>query len=674
MKNRYHSLAAALLLTPVSAIADHHMEEMLVTAPLNKTSAETALPVGVLSGEELRRNAASTLGETLETQLGVGSASFGPGVGLPVIRGQSANRVRVLQDSVGTLDAAAVSPDHANSVEALVAKRIEVLRGPATLLYGNGAIGGVVNVIDNRIPEAAPASTSVAIEQRHNTVSDEDSSVFTVDGGDESWAWHIDGMYRDRNNVEIDGLANADPDAEDNSDGFIANSSARSKGLTAGASWIGERGFIGASVSRLENNYGLPPGVHEDHGAVHETEADIRLDMEQTRVDVKGAWQLDGHFNRLKLRLAHNDYEHSELEITDAATEVGTTYSNEGSEARLSAEHLAIGGFEGVVGLHLIDRNFAAVGEEAFIPASDISSAALFIVESIERGAMTYEFGLRGEQQRIAPESGCSREEFSSSASASALWQATAESNLMLSLSRSQRSPSIEESYSNIDSELCQPLAEDQMVEHAATGLTEVGNPELDQELSHNLELGWHKHAGSISGELNLFYNRIEDFIYLDIAADTGTGVERADYRQRDAVFKGYEAQLAWSANNALTLALFSDAVWASFENGGGNVPRISPQRYGLELRYARNDWSAALRNTRVRAQTDVAVDESITSAYTLLNAHLDYHLPLRSAELTLFAKADNLLNETPRNHVSFLKEAAPEAGRGVELGLRLQW
>lgn len=668
---------------------DKHIEEIVVSAPLGKAASDTALPIGVLSGEALRQEAAASLGETLSNEIGVHSASFGSGVGNPVIRGQGGNRVRVLQDGVGSLDAADISPDHSYAVEPLLAERIEIIRGPATLLYGNGAIGGVINVVDSRIPDSLPDKISGALEVRHATANDQDSSVFRLDGGLGQFAWHLDGLYRESNNLDIPGSAidlaalsaAGEELPEENTRGYIGNSDKRSDAWTAGGSWITERGFIGLSVNRANNNYGLPLGAHEEHDASsggghgHE-EADIRLDMEQERIDLKAGYDLQGFFESLDLRLSRNDYQHKELEESDEGVEVGTVFKNKASEGRLVLRHKQMGKWQGAIGLQLGDRDFSAVGEEAFIPPADIQNHALFLVEELSLDRWTYEFGLRGEQQRIDIGSNCEDERNTLSASASALWDFRDDSNALFALNRSERAPTVEELYSN--SQNCARATNlSEAVEHAATARIEVGDPELDKELSNNLEIGLRKTAGAVTAELSLYYNDIQNYTYLQ---DTGAEVDEvkvANFRQRNASFTGYEFQLGMPLpliNKNLSAEFFSDYVRARFTEGNGDVPRIPAQRFGTALHYHAGNWSTHLRLTQVREQDDTADNESSTDGYTLVELAGDYHFSIGKSEMTLFVKARNLLDEEVRSHTSLLKNFAPEAGRNIESGVRFSF
>jgi iron complex outermembrane receptor protein len=654
--------------------AEHDMEELIVTGSMSKKKSDTSMPVNLLSGEALQENAAATLGETLNSLAGVTSTSFGPGVGSPVIRGQSGNRVGVLQDGLGALDASTISQDHANSVEPLLAERIEVIRGPSTLLYGNGAIGGVINIIDNRVPESMPAAFTGAAELRHNTVAHENIGVFKLDGGSNNFAWHLDGLHRKRGNVKIPGHAvHEDEHEEEGGAGFIANSGAESQSATAGASYIGEHGFIGASISVLDNSYGIPPGAHEEGEEEEHEDASISIDMEQTRFNIKGGLQLGGFFELLKANITFNDYVHQEIESVDGVDATGTVFSNEGSEARMLLRHRAVGNTNGVFGLQIGNREFSAVGEESFIPASDIQSLGMFAVESIDTGQWLYEFGLRLDNQTVVPGGNCDHDETTASGSASAIWRFQEDTNLLVSLNKSERSATAEELFSNIQTDSCVESAAAELVPHVASGRIEIGHPGLTTETAHNLELALRKHLGEMRTELSLFYNRINDYIFL---ADTGVVVDETEisrYLQQDAKFSGLEAEISrpfeLNGGGHMDLALFGDLVTAELDDGT-NVPRIPPLRYGSEITWLQENWSIKLRATAVATQDKTALDETATAGHTLVDLYFDYHFPAT----VLFIKGNNLRDEEIRNHTSLIKHFAPEPGRGFEAGIRYRF
>ena len=655
----------------------HDVEEVLVTGVLGKAQKDTALPVNILTGEQLRENAASTIGETLQNQIGVNTASFGPGVGQPVIRGQSANRVQVLQNGTGALDVSNTSQDHANTVEGLLAKRIEVIRGPATLLYGNGAIGGVVNVIDNRIPSSVPEKIEGALEYRFNNVNQGSTGVAVIDGGAGNFAWHFDGVIQDTDVTRIPGFANNE-EPEEASFGLIENSESEKQNFTVGGSYVFDKGFIGISVNQLSNEYGLPPGAHghEEIPGVEEEEEFIRLDLEQTRIDIKGEYDTDGLFENVKASLTTNDYTHKELE----GTEIGTVFNNEGLEFRLNAKHRALNigeGLIGSVGLQYVNRDFSAAGEEAFIPASKIKSFGVYVVESVDVGAFTYEGGIRFDRQDIDAKLSCDKSESSTTASAATIWNFSEQANLLLSVNRSQRAASIEELYSNITSIGCDPTLvlpnPDSLVEHAATGRFELGNAQLQKETATNLEISYRKHTGAIKAEVSAFINSIDDYIYLADVGEIGeTIVSR--YLQDDARFIGVETQVELPVKEFLGkefhVNLFADYVEAEIASGA-YLPRIPPMRTGIELVAHADDWTVKLRNTFVNSQEKISQNEALTDSYHRIDMYADYHLHYADIDLLFMAKAKNLTNEDIRHHTSFLKNFAPEAGRSIELGIR---
>lgn len=728
-----------LMLVPAARAAEEEghgtesLEEILVTVPFQSNVAETALPVGVLSGEELREKVTSTLGETLRNEIGVNNASFGPSLGHPVIRGQSGSRVSVLTNGVGVTDASNQSPDHAEGVEPALAERLEIVRGPATLLYGSGAVGGVVNVIDNRIPDRLAEDTRLFVEQSHNSVNDENKTVFRLDGSSGNFGFHTSGFRRESEDLNIPGFAvdeealetleelvadflgeehdhdeGHDEDHEgehedefENSRGFISNSSAEAQGGSVGLSWVGERGFIGFSVNILENDYGLPGGTHshgheeeghdegeEDHDEDHEEEGHdhgdvefVRIDLEKIRYDVKAGLDLEnGLFDRFEGILGFTDYEHAEVEyFEDGDRETGTRYTNKGFEGRFTLSHAHSADRSGVWGLQLSSTEFAAIGEEAFIPRSDINNIGVFGVERLVRGRFTGELGLRIDRGAVDAGSGCDNTDNAVSLSGSVLYDVTDTSNVLVGLSRSQRTPTVEELFSNVDRGTCDVYADpEQFTLHAATNLLEIGNPDLDEETSNNLELGFRRFAGPVTGQVSVYRNEIDDFVFLDFTGEEFEGQTIARYVAQDATFTGIEGEVSVAllerGDNALELGLFGDMVRAELDSGG-NIPRIPAAKYGAELRYSGSDWSAHLHVTRVDEQDDAGRLELPTDGYTIVSLYADYHWRLRGgSELKVFLRGDNLLDEEIRNHASFLKNYAPEPGRSFRVGVRFDY
>ncbi|MGR9116486.1 MAG: TonB-dependent receptor [Gammaproteobacteria bacterium] len=656
------------------------LDDLIISTPLTHSASNTALPITILSGDELRLKAGNSVGDTLKNEPGIHSQSFGPGVGQPVIRGQTGSRAQVLQNGLGSLDASSLSPDHANSTEGFWADRIEVLRGPATLLYGSGAFGGVVNVIDNRIPDSVPeALIEGAVEQRYNSVNEGKSTAFKLEGGKGILAWHLDGFFRESIPMQIPGLAidesteaesHGETDHQEepfNSNGRLLNTNARTHSGTAGFSVVDEKGFIGVSVNHLDNNYGVPPGAHShddeesiDPAFANEVPESVRIDLEQTRYDMKSEIYNPFVFaESLRMRLGYNDYRHVELENGQP----GTTYSNEGFEGRLELIQNPWAIFDhGVVGVQTKNAEFAAIGDEAIVPRADINTFGFFTVQDIHTDAVTYEFGVRVDQQFIDAEGMKETSHTPVSGSASALWNVTEQDSISLSFTRAERAPDVQELFSNGP--------------HLATRSFEIGNPELKVETTHNLELGFHIDRDWVQADLNVYQNWVQDY---NVQGNTGEMLEglpvfRAE--QRDAEFQGFEAQITFplmeTGYGNLETQLFGDYVRGRFSDGG-DIPRMPPLRYGTQLSWTHSDWNANIRLTRVERQDNPGLNETETAGYWLLNTSGSYKLAVGDrSDLFFFVKGNNLLDQEIRNSTSFLRNVAPEAARGVELGLRV--
>ncbi len=688
MEHFVYLIIILFLSTAISANAGdepQQLDELTVysVGPKHAT-ATTAQPAIVLSGDSLRTKIGQTLGETLSNELGISNRSFGAGVGSPVIRGQAGPRVKILQNSLGNNDLSSLSPDHANGVDPVIAERIEVLRGPSTLLYGSGNIGGIVNVIDNRIPEAVPNKIiGGAGEQRYDSATEESATVLKLEGGKGNIAYHVDGFYRDQNNTHIGGMAideaaarrqnpifNTPSEAIINTDGYIGNSQARSRGGSVGAAYIGDAGLMGAAANNLEKRYGIAP---DGRG-----EAPVSVDLKQTKYDIKG--QLNNPFafaEEIRMNFGYTDYQHVELE----GNVPGTTFLNESFESRLELEQHPIDKMTGIFGFQSVNSTFEGLGEEGqIVPKSDIESYALFSVESFNLDTVKIDLGARVEGNTIAPINRASVSYIPVSGSASALWDITEQHQVSLAFTHSQRAPQIQELFSDGF--------------HPATHSYELGNAGLGKELSNNLDLSYRFNSTWMTGEINLFHNWVNDYIYqqrssallFDAAkghfVTSGTNCEDCfpllNTQQADATFKGFEAQTIFTLmqNNygALDLTLFGDYTRGTFNNRR-DVPRMPPLRYGLQLSYEKNEFSTNARLTRGEAQTHPGENETETAGYLLLNVGAQYRLAdIQGMDILFFAKGKNLLNENIRNSTSYLRNFAPEPGRSGELGIRLSY
>ncbi len=641
------------------------LDDVIVSEPLKEEASEAVAPVTVLSDEELRLKVGHSIGETLKNELGITSQSFGPGVGTPVIRGQSGARVKVVNNGIGSSDVSSISPDHAASVEPLLAERIEVLRGPGSLLYSSGAIGGVVNVIDNRIPNMLPEKIiGGALEQRFDSAADESSTVMKIEGGKSNLAYHLDGFYRDRNKLAIGGSAidvkaaqDTDPtlNVVQNSKGLIDNTSAHAISGSAGVSLVGDPGFAGISINRLENNYGIAP---DGSGST------TRIDLKQSKYDFKSELKKPFYFaESLRAKLGYTDYQH--VEIADG--QPGAFFTNKTYESRLELIHNPIGIFRGLLGFQAVASDFAAIDKstnDVIVPQTQTHSYGVFAMESFTLGAFASQLGLRIDDITLDPQGHSSLGYNPVSASASSFWQLNDSNSFNLAMTRSQRAPQVQELLAN--------------GYHDATRSFELGNINLHEETSYNLDLGYKFKADWVKAQLDLFHNWAGDYIYQQRNGAFINSAPVLESRQADAIFMGYESKLVFpllgNRNGLVDLTLFSDFTRGQFVNGA-DVPRMPPLRFGFQVDHSKGLWNSNLRLTRGEAQTHAGNNDTVTAGYLLLSLGTQYQiLNLKGADVMVFAKANNLSNENIRNSTSYLRNYAPEPGRGIEIGFRLSY
>jgi iron complex outermembrane receptor protein len=646
-----------------------HRDEIVVTAsPDARSRYEIAQATSVLDEEELARQLQPTLGETLSREPGVTSTFFGQGASRPVIRGLGGDRIRVLEGGLGTGDASTTSPDHAVSIDPLSAERIEVLRGPATLLYGSSAVGGVVNVIDGRIPEEVPTERIAGtVELRGGTVSDERSGSAVLRGGAGRIAWHVDVLKREADDYEIPGFAESDAlraaegeegEEHEQAFGVLPNSGLDTEGGALGLSWVADAGFLGLSASGLESLYGIPGGHHHEEEEEEEEEVGVRVDLEQRRWNLRGGVTRPfGIFRGASLRFGAAEYEHRELE----GEEIGTVFTNDSWEGRVELLQQRIGAFSGSFGVQAMSRDFEAVGEEAFVPPTQTDSRAAFAFQELARGDWRFQLGARYEAQDVAAP--LDERSFDGlSGSLGAVWQPGEDDwSLGLSLARSTKLPNAEELFSNGP--------------HIATNAFEIGDPDLDEETSLGLDLTLRRTTGRFTGEVTLFANRFDDFIFEQATDEEEDGLPVFRYVQRDAEFHGAELdailQLFHGEPHHLDLELGADFVRAELRETGDPLPRIPSERFRLGFHYRSDRLDAQIEGIRVGEQDRVAAFELPTEGYTLLNATLGYRFFTERAVFDVLLRGTNLTDEEARNHVSFLKDVVPMPGRDVSLAVR---
>jgi iron complex outermembrane receptor protein len=653
------------------------IEEVTVTATvLDNSIAEITQGVTVLEGDELRRVISNSIGETLALQPGVTASYFGPGSSRPIIRGLAGARVRVMEDAISTLDVSTLSVDHAVAVEPLLVDRVEVLRGPATLAYGSGAIGGVVNTVTTRLPTSLPEDRfDGRFELRGDTVSEERTAAFGLNAATGRLVWHVDGLARETDDYRIPGFASVDgPEIDEDGDvegeeGVLENSDIETNAFAGGLSWIGESVYAGFAVSVFNTNYGIPTSEEEEDDDTGVKKGQVaplgggdeivRIDLEQTRYDFKAGWNAanGGFLESIIFRAAYNDYEHAELE----GDEVGTQFDNDAFEGRLEVRHAAIGAWEGAFGLQVETREFSAIGEEAFVPPVDTTSFGAFIVEEGSFGNWRASLGGRVETQDQDPSEGPSVSDTAYSLSTGLVRFVGESDSVLLNLSLAQRLPAAEELFSDGP--------------HLATGTFEIGDPTLGVETSQHVELGWRHDDGRFSAAVAGFYTRFDDYIYLLPTGGVEDGLPVFQWTQADAEFMGLEAEFGATVANIgrgeFDVRVFGDVVSGELTEGG-NLPQISPARLGARLEYHDNRFAIGLDSTYVFEQDQVAEFETTTDGYTMLNADFSWAVAVGgNVELDLFVRANNLLDQEARRHVSFVKDVAPLPGRGFSFGVR---
>jgi iron complex outermembrane receptor protein len=637
------------------------LQEVVVTAtPLRKPALESVQPVTLRGGDDLVRVRAPSLGETLADLPGLSATAFGPQASRPVIRGLGGDRVQMFQDGGDALDVSALSDDHAVTIESLLAERIEVVRGPATLAWGSTASAGLVNVITGRIPRRRDAPPfGASLEVRGDQASGERAVAARADGRRGAWQFHGDLHRRSTDDLQIPGFAQSDAlraaleaagETPDDGRGRLANSAADSRGGAGGLSWVGDAGHVGLAVSRYDAGYGIPG------------DEAVRIDMDQTRYDLEGEWRAPlAAIEALRLRASWNDYAHAEIEPEG---EVGTQFDQRGREARLSAEHRPLAGWRGVLGLQWRDVDLVAAGEEAFVPPSRTRNLGAWLVEERRFGAVVLEGGLRLERQQVEADTAQpDYDDQALSASAGVLWSAPGGAGVALNLTSTERHPTATELFADGP--------------HLAVQRFEIGDASLGLERSRTADLALRLARGGWRGEVSAFVSDYSGFIFPRLAGTFEDGLPVVQFDATEARFTGLELQLEApaldTAAGRLSARLFGDLVRA--EDGDGDpLPLIPPRRLGAGLGLERGTLRLGVDAIWHDAQRRLAANELPTDGFTLLSADLAWRVPAWGRGMLLFVRGSNLLDEDARRHASPLKDRAPLAGRSVSAGVRLDF
>ncbi|WP_168382653.1 zinc piracy TonB-dependent receptor ZnuD [Acinetobacter indicus] len=678
-----------------SSIPVQTMDTIQVQAhPLVQTAADFAV-ADLMVDQKALSERATTIGDALADELGVYSNQYGTGASRPVIRGQDGPRVKVLQHASETADVSTLSPDHAVTVDPILAKQVEVIRGPSTLLYSAGTVGGLVNVTDQKIPTQMPEDgLEGTVGLRYNSGSDEKlASAGVTAAVGENFALRVEGTKHKANDYIAPDYVVEEPHGDHShfhKERRVGNTFAEGQTVNIGGSWIHDRGFVGLSYSNRQDEYGLPGHSHEYHGCVlhgdhfhgcpepgaaveHEEEhGGPWVDLKSERYEVRTEQEQPfAGFDKLRAHASFTDYEHDELE----ENEVISNFKSKGYDGRLELVHVPVAGWEGVIGTQYSQQkiNLAATehdhhedgdeddeehhvhGSSVVMPDTKTEKYSLFGLEHKQFGDVHVELGARVEHQKIDVDS--TQKDYSDtgvSGSAAANWQFAPNYKLSVVGSHQQRLP------------LAQELYADGI--HFATNTYERGNEDLDVEKSNNLELGLHYEGEKLDYHVHVYHNWFDNYIYGSTTDSEGT-FRLVDYKQDKARFYGTEAQLGYAINDAYKVSLFGDYVRGKID--GENAPRVPAGRLGTKVEADFADgWSGLAEYYHVFKQDQIASYEQETQGYNMVNVGLAYAGAMaNNQDYRVFFKANNLLDDQVYSHTSFLSNI-PQVGRNFTVGL----
>lgn len=650
------AVLSALFTLSVSASAQEAsktLSPVIVTAdPLgNGEDAMILAPAKVLSGDELRNKSGLSLGETLGRELGVQASGFSAGSSRPVIRGLEGPRIKVLENGMGSGDLSAISNDHAVGSSIMTARQIEILRGPAALAYGSGAIGGLVNIVNDRIPTELVPRASGEAELRVGSVDRSAGMGFSAERSAGNIGLHVDGSYSDAGDYRIPGAANVDGSGDR---GRLSFTGQRESSAGVGATLLQDWGRVGASLSQLDKNY-----------KVHGRDENSAIDMARTRFDIDSLFHapIEG-FDSLKFKFGYTNYRHTEFED---GTDPRVRFTSKSADARWELAHQPLQGWRGKLGVQAEETDTQAAnlaGGTPTVPHTRSRVMAAFLVEERDFGAVRVNAGARYENVARNPDANIDRRFGLGSASLGALWRFVPGYGLGATASLAQRAPTAEELYS--------------AGEHHPTETFDRGNANLKSETSNNLELSLQKTDDKLRWKANLYRNNIANFIYGRISPGTqGLAFDR-DFTQSDATLQGIEAEIGYNQNNpGLSGRAFFDTSRGRLDKLG-NLPLQPATRIGLSLGYRQAAWQSSVSVVHANANTRIAAasvsQETVTPAYTQLDASLSYVQRYGTTDFTWFLLARNLLDEEIRLSTSLLKDYVPQPGRSFIAGVRTRF
>ena len=672
-----------LAVASVSVFASEHeqattLDTIRIKAhPLEQTSKDFAVADTVVDQKRLAQGAV-TIGEALSGETGISSNQFGAGSSRPVIRGQDGPRIKILQNSSENIDVSTLSPDHAVTVDPALAKQVEVIRGPSTLLFGAGTVGGLVNVTDSKLPTAMPEKGYEGnVGLRYNTGSDEKLATagVTLGLGDQV-ALRVEGLKREANDYIAPDYVH-----EGEKERRVDNTFAKGQTVNVGLSWIYDRGFTGISYSNRQDQYGLPGHSHEyeschlhglslhcgehdhdedehdDHDHDHAHEAGPWIDLKSERYDVRT--ELDepfAGFKKLRAQASYTDYQHDEIEEDTIATR----FKNKGYDGRLELVHNPLGAWEGVIGTQYGQQKLELTGEEAFLAPNTTKKWSVFALEHAQLNDVHVELAARVDQQKIDIDDS-SKKDFDGSAfsvSGAANWEFAPNYKLSLVTSHQERLPLAQELYADGG--------------HFATNTYELGNDQLSKEKSNNVELGFHYDDNTFDYHVHVYHNWFDEYIYAQ-TLDRYKDFRLVQYAQDKAKFYGAEAEAGYQISPIYKLSVFGDYVRGKIDND--NAPRVPAGRLGTKLNADFDDhWSGSAEYYHVFQQDKIAAYETDSQSYNMLNLGVAYSGNYSNvSDYRVFLNANNLLDDQVYQHASFLS-TIPQVGRNFSVGVNFSF
>ena len=645
------------------------MEKILVTGH-HLYHEEPARPQILLYGDNLHQQLSDNIGSTISSQPGVHNSSFGPAIGRPLIHGLGGPRVRIMEEHIDTMDISSSSSDHSVSIDPFIIDEIEILKGPNTLLYGSGAIGGVVNIYAGRVPQHVPKRPlvgKIALSMADN--GEALNGAVRLDGGiGQSMAWHVDISHRRSEDIKIPGLAQSKAfrtieqvgrPTESFVEGLLPFSDQETQNGSLGFSFINEESFIGFAINQINMNYGLPGFKHEDVGG--EEERRPFIDLKQNRIYLKSGLldPLEG-VESINFNFGVSDYRHDEFE---SSGEKGTRFKNDAWEGRIELVHYPFYKWHGVIGTHISHRNHSAIGEEALTPPIETNSLGLFWFGHREFGESQLETGLRFDHIKHSPEGQGDKEFRNFSTSLGGVTPINNNLKLNLVVDYANRAPVGEELFSNGP--------------HLASRGFEIGDPDLKKEVAVNISTGLNYEGESHSGFVSIYATEFSNFIHQKELGDIKEGLPIRQFVQNKASYFGVEGKVSslissWK-NGYLKLDTFFDTVSAQIDTlGNKNLPRTPPSRMGVGFKVKSHLFTGSLNYLYAFKQDKVAENELATDSYGDLSLYMGWKLNYSSYKANLFFRARNLGDTEQRHHPSRVKDIAPAPGRTIIGGVNI--